>query len=88
MIGRRSRRPRPRVPLLRRSASRREAIPAIRPSLSWSSRIFLGDIYAAVMVREGCAPSPQLGLPADQNEFPGIPDQGCDAVALAVRECE
>ena len=61
---------------------------SIRPSLSWSSRIFLGDVYAAVMVREGCAPSPQLGLLADQNEFPGIPDQGCDAVALAVRECE
>ena len=61
---------------------------SIRPNLSWSSRIFLGDAYAAVLVREGCAPSTQLGLLADPNEFPGIPDPGCDDVALAVRECE
>jgi exo-beta-1,3-glucanase (GH17 family) len=61
---------------------------SIRSNLSWSSRIFLGHAYAAVLVREGCAPSPQLGLLADPNEFPGIPDPGCDGVALAVRECE
>jgi hypothetical protein len=61
---------------------------SIRPNLSWSSRIFLGDAYAAVLVREGCAPTSQLGLLADPNEFPGIPDQGCDSIAFAVRECE
>jgi len=63
---------------------------SIRPKLDWSNRIFLGYSYAAALVPQGCSPPPQLeSLPApDEEVFPGIPVPGCEAPAVAVRNCE
>jgi len=55
-----------------------EPLTLIRGNLTWSNRIHLGGFYAALLVREGYRPGPQL------DELPPVDDH---VLAIAVKVC-